>query len=820
MSTIHQNHYVPIWYQKRFLALGQGSFFYLDFNPEEKQLPDGRIITMNNCHQWHPKSCFWEQDLYTTSVFGAPNDEIERYLFGTIDGKGSAAVRALAMQDLGKLHLLFWTAFEYLDAQKLRTPKGLDWIKSRYPSLTQIELMLEMQQLRRMHCTMWVEAAREIVSAEDSHVKFIVTDHPVTIYNAACPPKSDQCKYPNDPSIIWKASQTIFPLDLDHCLILTNLEYAREPNGVDPISNRAHARYFGRTLAKFDTMINTRRLGDKDVASINYILKARARRFIAAANKEWLYPEAMIQGSWSEVGNVLLPPQEELWHFGGEVYVGGENGKLIHYQDEFGRTLGENKSVKKEAQKGKTGNNDLCTCGSGKKYKKCCRDKPESERPSNTEYSVRERNLILFNAAIDILGLSKGKTWEDVRRELSDEQVRNIHGVVASLWPKETNLFNLLPKPDLNTLRGLYTGIVDPRVVFRNVISFSFYADEIILLSPFTNPAIVKEEYSPFDSPSKFKQETLKNVLLLMQLAPFIDAGIVNLIPDPCDFDSGLREKVWNMAKERLGDRKPNRDELHALMRLQKEDFLRDSLALPDDSLKHQIKAAEPTISDDVMQEVLEQIKEKRISDPLALLQSMAPGEKGAQLKFTRFGPNLELGLFLSQITGSFIYTDSLFRWRELLGTLNGRNVQQVSPWELIGKSLEHLPFTFIDQADFGTAVDLKKSGRFGELRKILRQISISVQSNLEPNSINMVAQRHIEELKKAHLKAQAEWRSIQDEFGTRSPLTTVNGTIDYRIPPAGFGLNTVYRLLVSHFGRDDYMEYMPMALFIKFQSE
>lgn len=53
-------------------------------------------------------------------------------------------------------------------------------------------------------------------------------------------------------------------------------------------------------------------------------------------------------------------------------------------------------------------------------------------------YSIRERNLMFFGAIEDILGLSRGKTWEDVRRELSDEQVERIHATYASLWPSDT----------------------------------------------------------------------------------------------------------------------------------------------------------------------------------------------------------------------------------------------------------------------------------------------------------------------------------------------------------------------------------------------
>jgi len=212
MSTItitHHNHYVPIWYQKRFLLGGGSSLFHLDLNPEKRVLPDGRVIVGKDVTLRAPKSCFWAEDLYTTRFLSATNDEIERFLFRAIDNTGSLAVRALIDNDLPRLYRLFGKFFEYLDAQKLRTPKGLDWIRARYPRLSQLQLMLEMQHLRQMHCTMWIEAVREIVSAEESEVKFILTDHPVTIYNPACPPEAVQCRYPDDPLITLKGSQTI-----------------------------------------------------------------------------------------------------------------------------------------------------------------------------------------------------------------------------------------------------------------------------------------------------------------------------------------------------------------------------------------------------------------------------------------------------------------------------------------------------------------------------------------------------------------------------------------------------------------------------------
>ncbi|MCK5280881.1 MAG: DUF4238 domain-containing protein, partial [Cyclobacteriaceae bacterium] len=370
MSITRLNHYVPIWYQKRFLLTGDTTYFYRNLFPETKTLSNDTVITLKDCHVRGPKKCFKKKDLYTTSFFGLLNDEIERYLFGEIDSNGAKAIQAFLDNDISLIHDLFNAFFEYLDAQKIRTPKGLDWIKTKYSRLTQLQLMLEMQHLRQMHCTMWVEAVREIVSAENSDIKFIITDHPVTVYNPICPPDSIHCKYPEDPSIAFKGSQTLLPLDFDHCLILTNLEYAKEPKRTDLLVNRTNARHFGQTISRIDTMIRSRKLKSDEVSRINYILKARACQYIAAAKKEWLYPEHKIAANWKEIGKVLLPPKNELCHFGGEIYVGYKNGST-HYQDEFGRTVGggDLSYLKKPAKTGKIGANEPCVCGSGKKYK-------------------------------------------------------------------------------------------------------------------------------------------------------------------------------------------------------------------------------------------------------------------------------------------------------------------------------------------------------------------------------------------------------------------------------------------------------------------
>lgn len=651
--TTHRNHYVPVWYQKGFVSVDPPRLYYLDLNPEPAEQ---RRCARSEIPKCAPKRCFWSHDLYTTLFFGAPNDEIERFLFGTIDNDGAVAVRAVVNGDPRAVHDSFQNFFAYIDAQKIRTPKGLDWIRARYGKIDQLNLMLEMQALRQMHCTMWLEAVREVVSAEDSDVKFIVSDHPVTIYNARCAPNAVESRYPDDPPIELIGSQTIFALNSSHCLILTNLEYAKDPSGVDLLRSRQNPRHFGTTLARTDAWIRTRKLSGNEVVAINHVLKSRARRYIAAAEEAWLYPERAGPFEWREISKILLPPERELWHFGGEIIVGYQDG-TSSFQDAFGRTSPANEYLRKEPPTADPAPDEPCLCGSGKSYALCCKDLPPEDRMPRDVYSIRERNLMFFRAIENILGLSAGKSWEDVRRDLSDEQVKHIHTVYASMWPKDTNLPDLLPRPDGRVFRALYVGVIDPRTIAASVIGWLRYFDEIVVLNPFTNATLMRPEYSPIDSPGQYKEQTIKNVALFMALVSFIHDGVVHLIPDPIDFSETFRQGVWTIAKDRRGNIKLDRADLELGYALGRDDMKRMLARLPDEDLRRHIRESDPALSDEKITDTITCIRKEHAADPLALIQPLVPGEAGGQLQVMR-GVNFELALFLAQLTGAAIYSD------------------------------------------------------------------------------------------------------------------------------------------------------------------
>lgn len=188
---------------------------------------------------------------------------------------------------------------------------------------------------------MWAESVMEVVFAGESDLPFLLTDNPVTVYNKACFPGSKHCIYPNQPDIGLMGSQTIFPLDRERCLILTNLEYARKPTmKAGLLKPRTNARYFSDDvgMVRYDKVVRERHLSTKQVSAINYILKKLATKFIAVVDEDHAYPERHLKSTlWNKLGDILMPDSLGVSMTGGEIFAFGAGDKLFHTQDEFGR---------------------------------------------------------------------------------------------------------------------------------------------------------------------------------------------------------------------------------------------------------------------------------------------------------------------------------------------------------------------------------------------------------------------------------------------------------------------------------------------------
>jgi hypothetical protein len=803
MTKTRNNHYVPQWYQEGFFEPGRSTYSYLDLSPRQHALSDGRVVTEKSKFVSPTSRAFCQRDLYSTFFGTSVNDEIERKLFGDIDTRGAHAVRAFVSPDAGGWHRHFATFFEYLDIQKIRTPKGLDWLRTQYPRLTQNDLMFEMQGIRMMHCTIWTEGVREIVSAQDAEVKFIVSDHPVTIYNYAMPPETTGNGYPNEPSIALKGSQTIFPLNRDFCLILTNLECAQD-HSANPLEKRTFAGNYRNSMVRTDAFIRTRKLTSAEVIRVNRVLKARARRYVAAGKDEWLYPETSSIEPWADLRSVFLPPNDGLWLFGGEMFARFESGE-VHYQDAFGRTEKEREFLKKTPPSAPPHAHDLCGCGSGRAFGACCERKPVALRPTWEERSIRERNLMLFAGISKILGLAENRDWITVRREITDEKIRDIYDLYDALWPLETNLLAMLPKPD-GEARAIYTGVLHPLLISNCALGLSLYFDELLIEDPFIHPRTVKKEFSPIEHPKMYRQELLKSVVLFIAIMPLVEQGLITLFPDPCNFDYHLRDQMFKMARVRSKRMQIDPKEEMGFMELIKEDSKRSMLLLPREALRHQVLRDSPKLDEKAVEGLLDAFDRLREQDPLAVLQegSLEGGKDGGQLTPLKMAPNFEITTYLAQATGSCIVTDSVLRWRELMAAA-GRGTQGASPLTQLRASMEQAEFVFPQDAkEIGVLAEHGVFEGYPDImRKIFKYLSTLAARGPKPNFESGLNGQ----FKRIHASTVPVAR--------KSGFHLSEARVSCLWPAGGIQDNTVNRLLLMS-SSEQHLASSPMALFVK----
>ena len=477
----------------------------------------------------------------------------------------------------------------------------------------------------------------------------------------------------------------------------------------------------------------------------------------------------------------------------------------------------------------KIGRNDPCPCGSGKKYKKCHLNAAFVPRPNpNLTRSIKERNIILYNAILDIFGFLKGKTWNDFRRDMSDDQVRELYKVFAWLWPSGTDIIGLLPKPD-KKLRGLYIGETKPDLysILRNIVRQSLYTDEIIVVNPLINPRILAPKFNPIENPSQYRQDTLEIIYFLFQLAPWVESGVVQMIPNPADFDYDLRKQVWTMAEKRWKEQglELSEETIAELEPRGKRSLEKFMYRLPDDKLEITIRRALPDLDDKAVKEQIDYVRKLRKNDPLILDQEVSDD---GSLQIMRMGANLELGLYMGQLTGSYLYTDKREQWDEILGSRQNPDAE-AELWSPLSNSFQALEFSFLNKVDPKFALQLKKEGRLETFRNFLRQVWVAIEGNPSSDEAYKLARKFDDELHDQYGQVKEEWSKIDKDlikFVTGSTgITTitdaiVKGGMNWQAPALGFCVSGVLNLLKARTDRKNFRQNVPLAVFLDLEKK
>jgi hypothetical protein len=427
---------------------------------------------------------------------------------------------------------------------------------------------------------------------------------------------------------------------------------------------------------------------------------------------------------------------------------------------------------------------------------------------------------LLIQAIDDVFGFTRGKTLDDVRAKISGEQVKDLYSIIANIWDFRTDIYKLLPEAKEN-LHAIYLGDVFPDMIIKNVIRFSLYTDKIYVINPFLNPWTIRKEFNPLHIPEQFKADTIKLIVFMGLLEPWIKAGIVDLIPYPGDFDYSLNMECFRLAEERYKTIELSEEDIKEYEPYAFSDLQRFISNLPDEALIQHIKNTSPFIDDNEIKNVVEYIHEQRKNDPLSLNQTFSGKEKVGQFNLMRSGANLEMALYLSQLTGAFPLnsSDSFNETSKL--------------WTPLTKAFQKLEFNFLDNVDVKFIEKLKETNRLGSFRNFIRKVWLSIEGTLDSNKIESLSRGFCDELKDEYQKASAEWKSINTEivswagytastvlissaFGKISTFNETGSIISGNIALGlGLGVASVSKLLEKYSKRKSFRQTVPMSVFV-----
>ena len=421
----------------------------------------------------------------------------------------------------------------------------------------------------------------------------------------------------------------------------------------------------------------------------------------------------------------------------------------------------------------KVGRNSPCPCGKLKKYKDCCEGKVDwkgllrSGRDVTPYLSVRGRNLqfgLRLADALQLNSLDRTAGAKEYKEAFTPSAVRKIYEAVLDVWPTDTDIVSCLTGIDAE-VSGLFVGLYRPEGIQRALVRHSIYANKILLADPFLYPAYMRDEYNPIENPEQYRVHTLKCTNLYFSILPWIQAGIVELIRTPEDFDIKLKLDAYKKQREKF-EKNPELakalDETVAGLTSQYgEEMTHEAmlLAMPDSGLRQQFRQIWPEGAAITEDEFIKHIHRERLNNP----NFLAPlDETGGQMHIETSGAAYEIAKITANITGSYLVTDLKSRWKEIELDREKHGAQN-GTWAPFAKAIQDSRLRYLDNVQLEHALTLRREGRLEGLRSFLHRVWR--QACQEGPFAEQNAEILALELEDEVRKAENEWKAIGQDL-------------------------------------------------------
>lgn len=198
--------------------------------------------------------------------------------------------------------------------------------------------------------------------------------------------------------------------------------------------------------------------------------------------------------------------------------------------------------------------------------------------------------------------------------------------------------------------------------------------------------------------------------------------------------------------------------------------------------------------------------------------------QDGGEMWVMRKGANLELGLFIAQLTGSYLYTNHRKQWLEILSAKQPE--QEAEIWSPLTHSFESLEFNFLNNIDPQFAYEPKMEGRLERFRNFLRKIWVEIGYKSPSHDSYKLARKFGDELQERYGEAKEEWTEIDKRIvkwvSGRGGISTIilTGGMDWQIPALGFCISAVGKLLQARTERKNSTSNVPLAVFLDLEKK
>ena len=362
-----------------------------------------------------------------------------------------------------------------------------------------------------------------------------------------------------------------------------------------------------------------------------------------------------------------------------------------------------------------------------------------------------------MNSVFDILdfnsNIHKFKDWQGfvlkIKKTLTPENVKRIHELIPIVWPDKEDYYRCIHSDD-TSLSGLFIGDYRVETTAKLINKYGLYEDAILLVDPIVDPRCIAEGHNPVVHPERHCVSTLHSLLLWLQLLPWIDDGVVQIIRDPGDFDYQLRLDSYNISKRRYEESGLNKFIKEEAPHDEFQDRIKRyfKLSIPDDMIlaichKHNL---DPT-------KIMEYIREERQHS----IDHVEGGCDGQYLT-TFSGTNYEMGKYICPISKSHLLTDLQIRWLEMEYDRKSNGIQNCD-WEVFSRHFQQVPLPYLNGLRTIDVMKLRNDGHLDSMRRFLKKLWLrsSPDSATEQHVIEQLSLELDDEIG----KALNEWKNI-----------------------------------------------------------